>query len=161
MPWCDGQSWHQQQHTCRRRESYLPIHTFIVVLVQGNALQELQKRFDQQEHALAAATATAAAANGSEGVQVEPYFAEGKVQQELSMLHKVESQIEAVARSIDEASKALPNLTQEQQLAQVRTRMQHCLAVTRTSCDMPWLHGDVAHNDAMCKITMCEQQPLR
>lgn len=57
--------------------------------VQASALQELQKRFDQQEHQLAAATATAASTNGSEGVQVEPYFPEDKVQQELTMLHKV------------------------------------------------------------------------
>lgn len=58
-------------------------------VVQAGALQELQKRFDQQEHQLAAATATAASTNGSEGVQVEPYFPEEKVQQELTMLHKV------------------------------------------------------------------------
>jgi len=59
------------------------------VHLQASALQELQKRFDQQEHQLSAATATAAAANGSEGVQVEPYFPEEKVQQELTMLQKV------------------------------------------------------------------------
>lgn len=57
--------------------------------MQAITLQELQKRFDQQEHQLAAATATAASTNGSEGVQVEPYFPEEKVQQELTMLHKV------------------------------------------------------------------------
>lgn len=58
-------------------------------LLQAGALQELQKRFDTQEHQLAAATATAASTNGAEGVQVEPYFPEDKVQQELTMLHKV------------------------------------------------------------------------
>jgi hypothetical protein len=57
--------------------------------LQAGALQELQKRFEQQEHQLQAATATAASTNGSEGVQVEPYFPEDKVQQELTMLHKV------------------------------------------------------------------------
>lgn len=56
---------------------------------QAGTLQELQKRFEQQEHQLVAATASASASNGSEGVQVEPYFPEDKVQQELSMLHKV------------------------------------------------------------------------
>jgi hypothetical protein len=59
------------------------------VLMQASALQNLQKRFDTQEHELAAATATAAGTKGSEGVQVEPYFPEEKVQQELTMLHKV------------------------------------------------------------------------
>jgi hypothetical protein len=58
-------------------------------LLQASALQELQKRFETQEHQLAAATATAASTTGAEGVQVEPYFPEDKVQQELTMLHKV------------------------------------------------------------------------
>lgn len=58
-------------------------------MLQAGALQELQKRFETQEHQLQAATATAASTNGSEGVQVEPYFPEDKVQQELTMLHKV------------------------------------------------------------------------
>lgn len=61
----------------------------IVCVLQASALQELQKRFDQQEHQLQAATATAASANGAENVQIEPYFPEDKVQQELTMLHKV------------------------------------------------------------------------
>lgn len=106
-----------------------------VVLLQASALQNLQKRFDTQEHELAAATATAAGTKGSEGVQVEPYFPEEKVQQELTMLHKVEAQIEAVSKSVDDATKALPGLTREQQMAQVSSTadVQH-----RSSSSAAW-----------------------
>jgi hypothetical protein len=67
----------------------LDVEQCVGVVLQAGALQELQTRFEQQEHQLQAATATAASTNGSEGVQVEPYFPEDKVQQELTMLHKV------------------------------------------------------------------------
>lgn len=112
------------------------------VLLQASALQNLQKRFDTQEHELAAATATAVGTKGSEGVQVEPYFPEEKVQQELTMLHKVEAQIEAVSKSVDEATKALPGLTREQQLVQVSITVyaQHC-----SSSSTAWQWSARAH----------------
>jgi hypothetical protein len=69
-----------------------PVHAWLPLCwlhSQSTALQELRKRFEQQEHQLEAATASAASTNETGQVQVEPYFPEEKVQQELSMLHKV------------------------------------------------------------------------
>lgn len=48
---------------------------------------------------------------------------------------QVEAQIEAVSRTVDQATKALPNLTREQQTLQVRAG--HCalpLCVLRPQC---------------------------
>jgi len=57
--------------------------------VQASALLELQKRFVKQQQELQAATAVAAGSNTSEGVQVEPYFPQDKLQQELATLRQV------------------------------------------------------------------------
>lgn len=60
-----------------------------MALLQASALLELQKRFVKQQQELQAATAVAAGSNTSEGVQVEPYFPQEKLQQELATLRQV------------------------------------------------------------------------
>lgn len=101
---------------------------------QASALLDLQKRFVQQERQLQAATASAASSNASEGTQVEPYFAEEKVAQEVNILKHVEAQIEEVAAGVAAASAALPGLSREAQAKQVRAgaaarRAQGCWRV--------------------------------
>jgi hypothetical protein len=109
---------------------------------QAAALQDLQKRFMQQEHQLEAATASSATTADSEQVQVENYFPEAKVQLELSMLHKVEAQIESVSKTIDEARKAMPLLTAEQQAVQVRGGCRDApLLVPLLLLPACWSHG--------------------
>lgn len=76
-----------QQHELNFRLRRAP--TAFICVLQAKALMDLQKRFVQQERQLQAATASAAASNTSEGADVEPYFPQERVQQELDMLHKV------------------------------------------------------------------------